>query len=143
MEPALLACIVSFIFIGAGLYLKNKHNESLQEWLTAEAVVYRIENDFGLEWGNTNQSRTKNRTIIVRFTTAKEEWITEKLNNAFISSTLQEGDPIDILYNPENPYEFTVNSDLNLRIAPLLFIIGGSAAFVLSLLEYTQLVQLF
>lgn len=103
----------------------NKNLEKTGE--RCEGIIFKLDysNSFG---SDTNSSSTKDK-ITVRFVTnKKEEWITEDLKTDFMISytgQYKEGDKVAVIYNPENPSEFTIETKQSQTIGKLvLFFVG-------------------
>ena len=137
MEPAITILLISIAMIAMGLLQKNKFNNS-GCWKKASAVVYRMERETSVFNDDHHHS---NERPILRFTTERNDWITAKLTNGHIPN-LEQGDEVDIIYDPDKPHDFTVDSNLNLKVLPAIFVALGSIGFVFGLLELVELTSL-
>ncbi len=105
-------------------------------------------NEFLLRYGNKAEGIIfKNNLVkgmyypVVRFLTDKHEWITEELNTGY-QRARKEGEKLEILYNPENPIQFEVNSTYHLQIIPVLFMAAGLILLSLTILQLLGLIEL-
>lgn len=120
-----------FLFIGIvamilALFYKSKFEKLEKTGERCEGIIFKMDyaNSFD---SDTTSSDTKNK-ITVRFVTNKKEWITEDLDTDLtISFTGQykEGEKVAVIYNPENPSEFTIETKQSQTIGKLaLFFVG-------------------
>ena len=108
------------------LFYKSKTENLVKTGERCEGIIFKLEysNSFG---SDTTNPTTKNK-ITVRFVTNKKEWITEDLNTDFIISFIgqyKEGEKVAVIYNPDNPSEFTIETKQSQTIGKLaLFFVG-------------------
>ncbi len=99
-----LACIIIGII---GLLIGGKHltryDRLRKEGRETEGIVFDIESSNSY---NENSNSTTYYPI-VRFVTDKQDWITEKSE---ISGFYKPGDRVTVVYNPNNPRDFTIKS---------------------------------
>ncbi len=108
------------------LFYKSKTKNLEKTGERCEGIIFKLDysNSFG---SDTTSSSTKNK-ITVRFVTNKKEWITEDLHTDFMISytgQYKEGEKVAVIYNPENPSEFTIETKQSQTIGKLvLFFVG-------------------
>lgn len=72
---------------------------------------------------------------VVRFVTDDKTWITKELNVG-LQPAKQEGARIKIIYNPEDPYDFQLDSFFLLHIIPRFLVAAGITGIVYGLMMY-------
>jgi hypothetical protein len=78
---------------------------------------------------------------VVRFLTDKQEWITQQLSIGY-SPAMEEGIKLQVIYDPENPTNVEINSTIQLKILPWLFVVLGIGGLVFGTLEYLEIIDL-
>jgi len=69
----------------------------------------------------SNNINSQAKYPLIRFVTAKKEWITEQYNISTLPGLFKKGQKVIVVYNPDNPKEFFVKSTIT-SIAPILAI---------------------
>ncbi len=114
MISDIIPAIMGVCFIIGGL-IKMKDNRYLKVYgIKVKGIVYALERE-----GDHYHP-------VVRFRIKKEEWITKKLDSGTNPSLFSEGDPVNLLYDPEDPEVVQLDSFPWLIIFPGLFIFAGS-----------------
>jgi hypothetical protein len=140
-QPYLLL-LVGFVFMIISLLYKASKTENLDK--TGERCEGII---FKLDYSNTGSSLTGSAIkdkITVRFVTNKNEWITEDLQTDFViaySGQYKEGEKVAVIYNPENPSEFTIETKQSQSIGRLIFFFVGLFFVGLGIYELLQPVE--
>jgi len=101
---------------------------------------------FQLDYRDTNDvmrtdSITKDK-ITIRFVTQKQEWITADLDTSFMvlyPGRLKEGDTVPVIYDPNNPSDFTIETKQSPGRMKILFALGGAVFLIAGV--YMLLVQ--
>ncbi len=86
---------------------------------------------------NYKISGTDSRGIyypVVRFLTENNEWITQEVDVG-TNPPMAEGKEIEVLYDPNNPNEVIINSDLRLAYMPSFLTLIGIFGIVMTCLE--------
>lgn len=124
-QPYLLL-LIGFIAKIISLFYKAKTESLEKTGERCEGIIFKLDysNAFDPDMISSN---TKNK-ITVRFVTNKKEWITADLNTDFMISytgQYKEGEKVAVIYNPENPSEFTIETKQSQTIGKLvLFFVG-------------------
>lgn len=96
-------------------------------WLHSDGIVFQL----GYKDENAAQSMdtiTKNK-ITIRFLTQKQEWITEDLNTdgmILYMGQFKTGQAVDVVYNPDNPVEFTIVTNQSPTMQKLFWVLAGA-----------------
>ena len=115
--------------MAVSLFNKSKTENLKKTGEHCEGIIFKLDytNSFDSYNNNNIPSATKDK-ITVRFVTKKKEWITEDLNSDFMISytgQYKEGEKVTVIYNPENPSEFTIETRQSQTLGKLvLFILG-------------------
>jgi len=108
---------IGVAFIYAGIFQQRKRGRLLGIGIKVDGVVFEL----------VKGSSTKNSTFyypVIRFLTMEKEWVTQKYDIGGSSNVYHEGDKLKVIYDPENPLNFTVD-DTRAKIAgPLFKVIG-------------------
>jgi len=94
-----------------------------------EGIVFQLgyKERSGLWLQDDSDIKVKDK-ITIRFVTNKQEWITADLDTESMllwTGQYKEGDRVTVIYNPENPNEFTIETKQSLEVKKLVFIIIG------------------
>ena len=130
------AIIISLIGITLMLFAVSrllKIKELSKTGTKTEGVI------FGLEPGDSRDSNAL--YPIIRFTTDKEEWITEKYTVGGFSE-LKEGKKVTVIYNPDKPTEFVVQSRVFNVVLGVLVVVG-LVMFVVGVVGYIMYPDFF
>lgn len=127
-----IACIAIAIFAASG-------NKKLKETgLTADGIIYSLEQNPNQSSSEVYTSNVKDK-ITVRFLTKEDVWITALLKMNFLVSytgQYKAGEQVKVIYNPNNPSEFMIETKQSERIGRILFGIAGLAFLVLGIYQY-------
>ena len=133
IDSELIVAIISLITFLAGAKLRQKGNYLLAHGRKTEAVIftnnYKSDSNGGMYYP------------VVRFTTEKNEWITQELSIGFNPAKPQ-GTKLQVIYDPDDPKEVAINSTLYLEIIPLLLISIGCIGFFVSIADYLELIDI-
>ena len=123
-QPYIILALGIILIIVALFYQsKTKLLETTGE--RCEGIIFQL--DYGNSLGSDGTSSLKDK-ITVRFVTKNKEWITQDLHSDFtISYTGQykEGDKVVVIYNPENPSEFMVETKQSEKTGRLVVLFVG------------------
>jgi hypothetical protein len=67
---------------------------------------------------------------IIRFQTRKNKWITKAVDSGISTSTYKQGDKINVIYNPDKPEEFMIESKWQILISKGLLFAGVGSLFI-------------
>jgi hypothetical protein len=133
MDTALIIAIVSCGFFSVGIILWQKATYLLKNGKKAGAVIFknnfRADDSGGIYYP------------VVRFLTDKQEWITQQLSIGYFPAK-REGKRLQVIYDPEDPTNVEINSLLQLRILPGLFVVLGICGLIFGALEYLDIITL-
>jgi Protein of unknown function (DUF3592) len=119
------------------LSLRTRNNNLLKHGDKVAGVI--------VDYETASQKNDTNKYPIVRFTTQKEELFTLPSAEGFLPGRVKKGKKVTILYNPQNPKEFTIQ----LPNEKLMFItlISGAVLFTLTgiilLLNQLDIIHIF
>ena len=124
-QPYLLL-LIGLISMILSLFHKSKTQKLEKTGERCEGIIFNLgySNFLGPDM---NGSTTKDK-ITIRFVTNKKEWITEDLHSDFMISytgQYKEGEKVAVIYNPENPSEFTIETKQSQTIGKLVFFFCG------------------
>jgi len=91
-----------------------------------EGIIFKLGYKEGNDF-NRSDSITKDK-ITVRFVTKKQEWITEDLHTDFMITwpgQFKEGQKVQVIYDPDNPSDFTISNNQYPKMAKGAFILAG------------------
>lgn len=135
MDAELLIIIGSGIFILVGAKLWQRGNHLIHNGKKAKAVIFK--NNFKRSGSDGGMYYP-----VVRFTTESNEWITQELNIGY-SPAKPEGTKLEVIYDPDDPTNVDINGTFQLEVLPRLFVAIGLVGFILSLLEYLEIIDVF
>jgi hypothetical protein len=107
------------------LFYKSNIEKLTKAGVRCEGIIFQLgyKDNFTVSADNSVKDK-----ITIRFVTQKKEWITEDLNTNFMISWAGQykvGEKISVIYNPDNPSEFTVETKQSQTVGKLMmFIIG-------------------
>ncbi|HEY5749656.1 MAG TPA: DUF3592 domain-containing protein [Chryseolinea sp.] len=133
MSTDLIILIASALCLFGGVYLWQEGNHLLKNGKKAEAVIFS--NNFKADADGSGVYYP-----VVRFLTDKQEWITQELGIGTNPKT-REGTKLQMIYDPENPNDFQVNSTLLLEILPRLLTALGLTGAVFVVLEVLDIID--
>jgi hypothetical protein len=131
MNTEIWIILGSAISLAIGTYLWQRAINLVAHGNRVEAVVIR----------NAFNSSDDLYTPVVGFETDKKEWIELELNFS-VKPKMQEGRKVNIIYDPEDPTDVSINSTFILEILPRLLVGIGSFGLIfitLELLEVTSI----
>ena len=128
-EVILFLIGIALTFYSVNKYFKGK--SLLSKGIIVKGVVFKKEREL-------NMSGEYETVETIRFLTKKDEWITEKLSPSLLSLR-NEGDKIEVIYKPEDPREFDINSSISLVLIPLASIAIGLTLILFSVSKYFNL----
>jgi len=131
----IILTVISIGFLGLGLLAFEKNIRLKRDGKKAKAIIFK---------NNYKTSPDKNGGSyypVVRFVTENNYWITQELNFG-LSSPMREGKEIEVFYDPNNPQEVVVNSNLQLKFIPWLFTFTGSCGLIICFLELLDITNL-
>ncbi len=121
MDSEIIILIISCILILVGAKLWQKGNDLIVEGKVAEAIVFK--NNFKSYRGETGLYFP-----IVRFTTDKDEWVTQELSIGYLPA-IPEGSKIEVIYDPDDLSTVEENSTIQLVWLPRLLVVLGATGF--------------
>ena len=106
-------------------FYKSNMEKLAKTGVRCEGIIFQMGYKDGFNGSSDNVVEDK---ITVRFVTQKKEWITEDLDTySMITWTGQYkvGEKVTVIYNPDNPAEFTVETKQSLAVGKLVFFFVG------------------
>jgi Protein of unknown function (DUF3592) len=103
------------------LMLKSRNKNLIKYGNKVEGVI--------VDYDSAAQKNDTNKFPIVRFTTIKEELFTLPSPEGFLPARVKMGKKVFVLYNPQNPKEFTIQ----LPNEQLMFITLVAAAIIFTI----------
>jgi len=76
---------------------------------------------------------------VVRFLTAKNEWITQELSIGQ-NPPMEEGKKITLVYDPENPSEVDIKSPFRQEFLPRILVAVGLSGIIIGLMLYIEFI---
>lgn len=108
---------IGVAFIYAGVLQRRKRGRLLGNGIKVEGVVFEL----------ADGGSTRNSTFyypVIRFLTMEKEWVAQKYDIGGSSNVYHIGDKVKVIYDPENPTNFTID-DTRAKVAgPLFKVIG-------------------
>lgn len=132
MHPGLIITFISTIFLIAGSKLWQKGNYLLLKGKKTQAVVFR--NNF-----RNSGSSGGIWYPVVRFTTERNEWITQELNTGYFPA-IPEGTKVEVVYDPDHPSTVALSSSFQFKILPPVLAITGITGIFFGLCIYLELI---
>ena len=132
MWPFIILICVSTGLVIVGIISYLNVSKILKKGIKAEGVIFssRVSDSFN----NINLSYP-----VVRFLTATDEWITETSTISLIPGFYKEGNKVTVMYDPENPKKFVLQSTSNKLMGVVLAIIG----FILFIIGVYNLLNVY
>lgn len=134
MDTELIVILIPCGLLIVGTLLWQKGNHLLTNGKIAEAIIFK--NNY-----QTSRNGGKVYYPVVRFITDKQEWITQELSTGY-SPAKEEGEKLQVIYDPEDPSKVEINSPLQLIILPRLFVAIGIGGLVFGICEYLDIIDL-
>ncbi|MDP4252483.1 MAG: DUF3592 domain-containing protein [Bacteroidota bacterium] len=123
VQPYLMT-VIGVILIIASL-LKKPKSESLKiKGVRCEGIIFKLD----YSPGSSLDRPTVKDKITVRFVTNKQEWITEDLGADYMiayTGQYKEGDKVVVIYNPDKPSDFMLETKQSQTIGRLIFFCVG------------------
>lgn len=127
MDTAWIIVIASTIFLVVGTLMWQQTNRLAASGKRCIGTIisnnYKCDKDGGYYYP------------VVRFVTDNKTWITQELNVGF-QPAKKEGAKIKIIYNPEDPNDFQLDSIFLLHIIPRLLVAVGITGIAYGLMMY-------
>jgi hypothetical protein len=124
MSTEIWMIVGSAIVLACGVYLWQRAVHLVSNGNRAEAVIIR----------NNFNSSDDLYTPVVRFETDKKKWIEQELNIS-VKPKMQEGQKINVIYDPENPTDISINSTFFLEVMPRILVALGLFGLIFITLE--------
>lgn len=125
---------ISLVFLYVGLMLLEKGKRFKAKGKKGIATV--IKNNYR----NIDNDSRGIYYPVVQLITQNNQTIIQQLN--FGSNPAKKvGSTVQLLYNPDNPQEVQINSELHLTYLPLFFILIGSLIIILVCLELFDIIN--
>jgi hypothetical protein len=135
MESFNLSSYLPYIFILMGvlamlvsLFSGNRTEKLAKTGERCKGIIFKLERKSETGF-NTIDSTLKNK-ITVRFVTQKQEWITEDLNTDSMltwTGQFEEGQTVEVIYDPNNPTDFTIETNQSPLLVKVIFALAGLA----------------
>lgn len=121
-----LIIIIGIVSIIISLLRKTKPDNLEKIGARCEGIIFKLgyKNTAG---SSLNDSMVKDK-ITVRFVTEKKQWITEDLNTDYMiayTGQYKEGDKVVVIYNPDKPSEFTIETKQSKTAGRLIIFFVG------------------
>lgn len=129
--------IFGIIFIMVAVFSKSGANKLAQTGEHCEGIIFKLGYKENITFDRSD-SITKDK-ITVRFVTKRQEWITEDLNTNFMitwAGQFKEGQKVQVLYDPNNPSDFTILNNQSPRLTKLIFILTGSICLAIGVYKF-------
>ena len=131
MIDALILILLGLVSILVVVHYFLKVRELSKTGVKTEGIVFDTESE--------QMSGVASQYPIIRFTTQNEEWITEKYMIGIIPGMVKKGKKVQVIYNPEKPSEFIVQSPIFTPVFILMASVGlvflGVGIFKLFVIE--------
>lgn len=117
---------IGIILILVSAFYKSGAERLAKTGKRCEGIIFKLNYSDSNSY-NESDTRTKNK-ITVRFVTQKEEWITGDLNTDFMitwTGQLKEGQAVPVLYDPNNPADFTIETKQSPQLVKIIFVFAG------------------
>jgi hypothetical protein len=113
----IMVCL-GFMVIAAVLVTMSKQSSLRKKGVRAQGVVFDVEDQIKF---NTQSATSRLRYPTIRFLTDKDEWIMERSK---IGGTFKTGQKVVVIYDPEDPRRFMIESKTVNILLPCIGIIG-------------------
>lgn len=140
MESGLTLCLISGIALILGMILYQKNKPLLQKGKRAQAVIFQNKLDRSVDFNETLSSSMMYYPI-VKFTTDSNEQITQELSIGYYPAKAI-GTKLEVVYDPDDPTNVEINSAFITKVLPALLITAGLIGFIVSILEYTEIINI-
>lgn len=133
-EGEIILGIISIALLAIGLFTFEKGKRLSKIGKKAKGIVFK--NNYKVLGTDTRGTYYP----VVRFLTERNEWITQEVDVG-TNPPMAEGKEIQVLYDPNNPHDVIINSDLRLIYLPWFFILIGILGLVATCLELLDVTQ--
>lgn len=133
MISELIILLVSIAVIGVSLYVWKRAKHLLANGKIATGTIIDNIYEYTAKGGVYYP--------VVRFLTAKKEWITKQLDTGS-NPPMTEGRRVEVVYDSEAPENFMIYSPVVMKVVPLVFVAIGVCGFVFGVLEVLEITQL-
>lgn len=119
--------IAGIVFFFIAFFSKSSVKRLATAGESCDGIIFKLGYTENISL-NRSDSITKDK-ITVRFVTKRQEWITEGLNTDFMiiwTGQFKEGQKVRVLYDPDNPSDFTILNSQSPRLVKAAFILIGS-----------------
>jgi hypothetical protein len=135
---AIVFCLLGIICIVAAFYSASGNKKLKETGIAADGIIYSLEES--TDQSDTDISfRNVKDVIIVRFLTKDNVWITERYKSKFLiayTGQYKPGEAVKVIYDPNNPQIFTLESRQSEKIRRILFGLAGLIFFVIGIFQY-------
>jgi hypothetical protein len=122
MIAFLIAFFLGTCFIAISSKVQSKYKLLSEIGEKSEGIVFDSE--------KSKNSDSNLQYPIIRFQTRKNEWITKAVDSGISTSTYKQGDKINVIYNPDKPEEFMIESKGQILISKGLLFAGVGSLFI-------------
>lgn len=134
MIPGLILIFIGFVLVAVGIKRYRNNQHLILNGKKATAIIfdniYKRGSSGGLYYP------------VFRFLTDKNEWITRQYNIGY-SRASKTGTEIEVLYDPDNPENFSKNNIFILEYLPGLLKTAGLAMLIIGLFHVMGILNLF
>jgi hypothetical protein len=116
MIELLIPIFIGVVLIWLSIKIQAKYKQLLNSGERSEGIVFDLE--------RSKNSDSIAQYPIIRFLTKKEVWITKRVDLGISFSTYKQGDKVNVIYNPEKPEEFMVESKWQMIASQVLLAFG-------------------
>ena len=127
MSTLITLISISLIFSTVAILFLLKYKKIRRNGVLTEGVVFDLkkEKDFDFQI----------RYPIIRFCTKKNEWVTEQNKIGALPGLYKKGAIVKIIYDPDKPSSFFIQSPFNFLV-PILLLIASILLIIISILNY-------
>lgn len=116
MIELLIPLFIGAVLIWLSIKNQSKYKQLLNSGERSEGIVFDL--------GKNKNSDSNAQYPIIRFLTKKEVWITKRVDLGISFSTYKQGDKVSVIYNPEKPEEFMLESKWQMIASQVLLALG-------------------
>ena len=116
MIELLIPLFIGTVLIWLSIKNQSKYKQLLNSGERSEGIVFDL--------GKNKNSDSNAQYPIIRFLTKKEVWITKRVDLGISFSTYKQGDKVSVIYNPEKPEEFMLESKWQMIASQVLLALG-------------------
>ena len=111
-----IAFLIGTCFIIISSKIQSAYKLLSENGEKSEGIVFSSE--------EAKNSKFNMRYPIIRFLTKKNEWITKAVDSGFILSNYKQGDKVNVIYDPNKPEDFMIESKWQILISRSLLFAG-------------------